>query len=116
MVDVDSDETFQHLLAELHVPEAFLRELSNAGIASIADFASAYDSPAQLSFLARIAQSTWDEMQVAEPERSPQVARLRRALDRCKTLTQLHESTMIGTAPHSSPGSAMSQSATQPNV
>ena len=58
---------------------------TSTGIASIADFAYAYHDVEDLnSFVGKETQEFWESIQLADPEHSPAVARLRRALDRCK--------------------------------
>ena len=77
--DVDSNEDLQSLLG--HVQQALL----DTGIASISDFAYAYIYAQDLSdFVSKLPSSLWKQLRVTDPDHSPTVARLRRALDMCK--------------------------------
>ena len=89
-MDPDSDaEAFFKLLTELSVPDQLQQALQESGISSIADYAYAYNSTAELShFIALQPQSLWQELGVQDPEHCPASARLRRALDTCKSITQ----------------------------
>ena len=78
--------------------------------ASIGVLAVAYFSIAELSnFLQAQPQSTWDALQITNPEHSPAAARLRRAFERCKAITQIFDGTASSSAspPVSAPPSVM---------
>ena len=97
-LDVDSQDGLISLLTSMQVPQALQQVLTSTQAsqalqtshthiktARIADFAYAYQDGEDLnSFVGKQTQEFWEGMQVADPEHSPAVARLRRALDRCK--------------------------------
>ena len=86
-------EAFATLLTELQVPDALQEVVFDTGVTAISDFAYAYNSTAELSdFIAKQQQSLWDTLQVTDPEHCTPVARLRRALDKCKALTKMADS------------------------
>ena len=92
MADEDPAEALRGLLSELQVPELLQTALFETGSASIGDFAFAYVNVADLSaFLQAQPQSVWDTLRISNPEHSPAAARLRRALERCKTIAQLSD-------------------------
>ena len=85
----DEDITFASLLGELQVPEPLREAILATGIQTTADFAYAYNSTADPSdFVAKQSQALWDALGVTDREHCTPVARLRRALDKCKSLTQ----------------------------
>ena len=87
--DVDAAEGLTLLLTHAQVPEPLQAALQQTGLSSISDFAYAYTLPEDLaSFIAKQSQDLWEQLQVADPEHSPAVARLRRALDMCKSITR----------------------------
>ena len=82
--DVDSSESLQFLLGHVQVPEQ-LQQVLDTGIASISDFAYAYIDAQDLSdFVSKLPSSLWEQLRITDPDPSPAVARLRRALDMCK--------------------------------
>ena len=103
--DVDASEGLTLLLTHVQVPEPLQTALQQTGLLSISDFAYAYTSPEDLaSFVARQSQDLWDQMQITDPEHSPAVARLRRALDLSKSITKSKDASPAAsspTAPHS---------------
>ena len=69
-------EAFFKLLTEFNVPDQLQQALMEAGINSIADYAYAYDSTADLSqFIAQQPQQTWQELGVTDLEHCPAAAR-----------------------------------------
>ena len=75
-------------LRELQVPDALQDQLTASGVFTIADFAYAYNTTADLSsFVAKQPEELWQSLEVSDPEHCMPVARLRRALDRCKAIT-----------------------------
>ena len=113
MADDAESEAFCQLLSSLHVPQALQQSLLELGIASIADFAYAYNSTADLShFIAQLPDQLWQDLGVQDPEHCPATARLRRALDKCKATTQAAD----GIAPTAASPSAVPPQATAPNV
>ena len=95
-------ESFFKILAELNVPDQLQQALMDAGISSVADYAYAYNSTADLSHLiAQQPQQTWQNLGVTDPEHCPASARLRRALDKCKGIAQAADQSstaLLGTA------------------
>ena len=86
---MEEDVTFASLLEELQVPEPLREAILATGMQTTADFAYAYNSTADLSdFVAKQSQALWDALGVTDPEHCTPVARLCRALDKCKSLTQ----------------------------
>ena len=84
MADDAESEAFCKLLSSLHVPQALQQSLLELGIASVADFAYAYNSTADLShFIAQLPDQLWRDLGVQDPEHCPATARLCRALDKC---------------------------------
>ena len=89
MADDAESEAFCKLLSSLRVPQALQHSLSELGIANIADYAYAYNSTADLShFVAQLPDQLWQDLGVEDPEHCPATAKLRRALDKCKAMTQ----------------------------
>ena len=96
-MDSDSDaEAFFKLLTDLNVPDQLQQALRDSGVSSIADYAYAYNSAADLShFVASVPPSIWQDLSVQDPEHCPASARLRRALDKCKSITQAADQTSL---------------------
>ena len=89
MAEDEESEAFCKLLSDLQVPQALQQSLLQSGIASIADYAYSYNNAADLShFIALQPEQRWQDLGVQDPEHCPATARLRRALDKCKILTQ----------------------------
>ena len=85
----DDDHTFASLLEELQVPEPLREAILATGIQTTADFVYTKNSAADLSnFVAKQSQALWGALGVTDPEHCAPIARLRRALDNCKSLTQ----------------------------
>ena len=107
-MDSDSDaEAFFKLLTDLNVPDQLQQALQDSGVSSIADYAYAYNSTADLShFIASVPPGIWQDLSVQDPEHCPASARLRRALDKCKSITQA--------ADHASLPAAMATSSSAP--
>ena len=113
MADDAESEAFCKLLSSLHVPQALQQSLLELGIASIADFAYACNSTADLShFIAQLPDQLWQDLGVQDPEHCPATARLRRALDKCKAMTQAAD----GVASTAASPSAGPSQVTAPNV
>ena len=103
--DVESREGLLSTLQSLQVPVPLQDALTNEGITSIVDFAYAYSDILDLnSFVNKQPQALWDSLQVTDPEHSPAVARLRRALDKCKSLACNSDASALP-APHAPPAS-----------
>ena len=65
--DVESIAGLQQLFQELQVPDSFVEALQASGIASIADFAYAYPSTADLSVFAQArSEDFWQALQVTD--------------------------------------------------
>ena len=80
MAEDAESEAFCKLLSDLHVPQALQQSLTDAGIASIADYAYAYNSTADLShFIANQPEQLWQDLGLQDPEHCPAAASLRRA-------------------------------------
>ena len=98
--DVDAAEGLTMLLTHVQVPEPLQTALQQTGLHSIFDFAYAYTSPEDLAtFIAKQGQDLWDQMQITDPEHSPAVARLRRALDLSKSITKSKDASPSALAP-----------------
>ena len=93
--DVESLAGLQQLFQELQIPEipeCFVEALQTSNIASIADFAYAYPSAADLSVFAQArSEDFWQALQVADPEHSMPMARMRRALTRAQALAKVQD-------------------------
>ena len=117
MAEDDESEAFCKLLSDLQVPQVLHQSLMNSGIASIADYAYAYNSTADLShFIALQPDQLWQDLGVQDPEHCPATAPLRRALDKCKTLTQLADGTASTSQPSAASALHMSSQSTATNV
>ena len=90
--EVETSEGLSALLTHVQVPEPLQKALKDTGLCSISDFAYAYIDPTDLSdFVSKQSQSLWEQLQVADPEHSPAVARLRRALDMSQNITRAQD-------------------------
>ena len=90
--DLETLAGLQQLFQELQLPECFVEALQTSNIASVADFAYAYPSTADLSVFAEArAQEFWRALQVTDPEHSMHMARVRRALTRAQALTKVQD-------------------------
>ena len=90
--DVESLAGLQQLFQELQIPDCFVEALQASSIASVADFAYAYPSTADLSVFAQArSEDFWQALQVADPEHSMPMARMRRALTRAQALAKVHD-------------------------
>ncbi|CAE7689499.1 unnamed protein product, partial [Symbiodinium pilosum] len=90
------------------VPEPLQRALRDTGLCSVSDFAYAYLDPTDLSdFVTKQNQSLWEQLQVADPEHSPAVARLRRALDMSQSITRAQDACPASSAPAPSHSTAI---------
>ena len=95
--DVDSNAGLQSLLGHVQVPEQLQQALLDTGIASISDFAYAYIDPQDLSnFVSKLPSSLREQLRITEPDHSPAVARLFRALDMRKQATKHSDGTSFG--------------------
>ena len=85
---IEGPEALDELLSALQVPEQLCTALKGTGIQSIPDFAFAYNETAELNRFCDISMyaQLWQDLGFEEPEHSPAMARLRRALHRCKAL------------------------------
>ena len=91
--DVESAEGLSALLSHVQVPEPLQKALKDSRLCSISDFAYAYIDPTDLSdFVSKQSSSLWEQLQVTDPEHSPAVARLRRALDMSQNITRAQDS------------------------
>ena len=101
-------EGLSSLLAHVQVPEPLQRALRDTGLCSVSDFAYAYLDPTDLSdFVTKQNQSLWEQLQVADPEHSPAVARLRRALDMSQSITRAQDACPASSAPAPSHSTAI---------
>ena len=106
--DVESVEGLNALLAHVQVPEALQKALKDTGLCSISDFAYAYLDPTDLSdFVTKQSSSLWEQLQVTDPEHSPAVARLRRALDMSQSITRAQDAGPASSAPSPSTNTAI---------
>ena len=86
-------EAFVALLTELQVPDALQGAILDTRVTTTSDFAYAYNNTEDLGdFIAKQPQSLWDTLQISDPEHCTPVARLRRALDKCKAVTKAWDS------------------------
>ena len=106
--DVESTEGLNALLSHVQVPEPLQKALRGTGLCSISDFAYAYLDPTDLSdFVSKQSPSLWEQLQVADPEHSSAVARLRRALDMSQTITRAQDASPASATPAPSTGAAV---------
>ena len=111
-VSLESPQALKQLLASLQVPEALITALLLAGIETVPDFAFAYATAQELDiFCSEEHAELWENMGVSDPQHSPAMARLRRALHKAKHLTEASDS-----APSSSASPAPSTAQFQPNA
>ena len=106
--DVESVEGLNALLSHVQVPELLQKALRDTGLGSISDFAYAYLDPTDLSdFVSKQSPDLWQQLQVVDPEHSPAVARLRRALDMSQNITRAQDACPAPATPAPSPSTAV---------
>ena len=105
--DVGSNEGLQSLQGRVQVPEQLQQALLDTGVASISDFAYAYIDAQDLSgCVSKLPSSLWEQLRITDPDHSPAVARLCRALDMRKQATKHSDGASWASGP-STPDSAL---------
>ena len=112
IVSLEAPHALKQLLASLQVPDALVTALQSSGIDTVPDFAFAYATTQDLDvFCSDEHAELWETLGVSDPQHSPAMARLRRALHKAKHLTEASDS-----APASSASAAPSTAQLQPNA